>query len=192
MKFSACTGKFSQLDLEPNSLETESIQIKPKFAKPFVIIAWYRPPKHKIDDILNIEKLYKNHDKSNTEVIIIGDSDCDDLPDQDKSSISLVIRTECKRTRFFTGYELIYCILKCLHTIQKNFFFVFKDKVICLLVRQSQYTVITYRGLRKKCKEETLVKADSLDVRKELSGIIMCGGWVGWGGGDENAIKTKK
>ena len=58
MKFSACTGKFSQLDLERNSLETVSIQIKLKCAKPFVIIAWYRPPKHKIDDILNIEKLY--------------------------------------------------------------------------------------------------------------------------------------
>ena len=79
MKFSTCTGKFFELnklklklesDLEPNSLETVSIQIKPKCAKPFVIIAWYRPPKHKIDDILNIEKLYKNHDKSNTEVII--------------------------------------------------------------------------------------------------------------------------
>ena len=30
-------------DLEPNSLDTISIQIKPKCAKPFVIIAWYRP-----------------------------------------------------------------------------------------------------------------------------------------------------
>ena len=60
-------------DLEPNSLETVNIQIKPKCAKPFAIIAWYHPPKHKIDEILNIEKLYKNHDKSNTEVIIMGD-----------------------------------------------------------------------------------------------------------------------
>ena len=96
MKFSACTGKFSQLDLEPNSLETVSIQIKPKCAKPFVIIAWYRPPKHKIDDILNIEKLYKNHDKSNTEVIINGNSDCDDLPDQDKSNMYFIPNKICK------------------------------------------------------------------------------------------------
>ena len=90
MKSSACTGKFSQLDLEPNSLETVNIQIKLKCAIPFVIIAWYRPPEHKIDDILNIEKLYKNHEKSNNEVIIIGDSDCDDLPDQDKSSMYFI------------------------------------------------------------------------------------------------------
>ena len=58
-------------DLEPDSLETVRIQSKPKCAKQCVIIAWYRPPKNKIDDILNIEKLYKNHDKSNTEVIIM-------------------------------------------------------------------------------------------------------------------------
>ena len=96
MKFSACTVNFSQLDLEPNSLETVSIQIKPKCAKPFFIIAWYRPPKHKIDDILNIEKLYKNHDKSSTEVIIIGDSDFDDLPDQDKSSMYFIANKICK------------------------------------------------------------------------------------------------
>ena len=34
---------------------------------------------------------------------------------------SLVIRIECKKNTVLTGYELIYCILKCLHTIQ--FFF---------------------------------------------------------------------
>ena len=51
--------------------------------------------------------------------------------------------------------------------------------------------MITYRGLRKKYKYETLVKADSFDVRKEFLGIIMCG-MGGGGGGDENAIKTKK
>ena len=98
MKFSACTGKFSQLDLEPNSLETVSIQIKPKCAKPFVIdiIAWYHSPKHKIDDILNIEKLYKNHEKSNNEVIIIGDSDCDDLLDQDNSSMYFIANKICR------------------------------------------------------------------------------------------------
>ena len=40
-------------------LETITIQLKPKCAKPFVIKAWYRPPNHKIDDILNIENCIK-------------------------------------------------------------------------------------------------------------------------------------
>ena len=66
-------------------LETITIQVKPKCAKPFVIIAWYRPPNHKIDDILNIEKVYKTFDKTETEVIILGDVNCDNLPDQYKT-----------------------------------------------------------------------------------------------------------
>ena len=38
--------------------------------------------------------------------------------------------------------------------------------------------------MRKKYKDETLVKADSFDVRKEFLGIIMCGmGGVGVGVG---------
>ena len=74
--------------------------------------------------------------------------------------------------------DIVHSQMFAYHT---NFFFVFKDKVICLLVRQSQYTVITYRGLRKEYKDETLVKADSFDVRKEFLGIIMCG--MGGGGG---------
>ena len=70
--------------------------MKPKCAKPFVIIAWYRPPNHKIDDTLNIEKVYKTFDKTETEVIILGDVNCDDLPDQDKNST--VFRTPlCNR-----------------------------------------------------------------------------------------------
>ena len=87
-------------DIELNSPETVTIQIKPKCAKPFVIITWDRLPKHKIEDILNIEKLYKNHDKSNTEVIIMRDSNCDDLPYQDKSSIVVKLRAFYKQYQF--------------------------------------------------------------------------------------------
>ena len=101
-------------DLEPNSLETVSIQIKPKCAKPFVIIAWYHPPKHKIVDIRNIEKLYKNHDKSNTEVIIMGDSNCDDLPDQDKSSIVAKFRA------FYKQYQFKQLIKKATRTTNRS------------------------------------------------------------------------
>ena len=101
-------------DLESNSLETVSIKIKPKCAKSFVIIAWYCPPKHKIDDILNIEKLYKNHDKSDTEVIIMGDSNCDDLPDQDKSSIVAKLRA------FYKQYQFKQLIRKATRTTNRS------------------------------------------------------------------------
>ena len=103
---------------------------------------------------------------------------------------SLVIRIECKKNMVLTGYELIYCILKCLHTLQIFFvsFFVFKDKIICLLVRQSQYTVSHYKGLRKKHKNETLIEADSFNIRKEFLGIIMCG----MGGGEMRMPSKRK
>ena len=101
-------------DVEPNSLETVSIQSKPKCAKQCVIIAWYRPPKHKINDILNIEKLYKNHDKSNTEIIIMGDSNCDDLPDQDKSSIVAKLRA------FYKQYQFKQLIRKATRTTNRS------------------------------------------------------------------------
>ena len=81
-------------------LETITIQVKPKCAKPFVIIAWYRPPNHKIDDILNIEKVYKTFDKTATEVIILGDVNCDDLPDQDKNSVVAKLRGFYKQYQF--------------------------------------------------------------------------------------------
>ena len=73
-------------------LETITIQVKPECAEPFVIIAWYRPPNHKIDDILNIEKVYKTFDKTETEVMSLGDVNCDDFPDQDKNSVVAKLR----------------------------------------------------------------------------------------------------
>ena len=68
-------------------IETVTIQIKPKCAKPFVIIAWYRPQNYNTDDILNVERIYKVCDKTNIEITKMGDLNCDDLPDQDKNSI---------------------------------------------------------------------------------------------------------
>ena len=69
--------------------------------------------------------------------------------------------------------DILHSQMFACHTI--FFFFIFKDKIICLLVRQSQYTVMNYRGLHKKHKNETLVKADSFDIRKEFLVIIMRG-----------------
>ena len=97
------TITYDRLDIsksEVDSLETVAIQIKPKCAKPFVIIAWCRPPKHNINDILNIEKIYKTFDKTHNEIIIMGDSNCDDLPDQDKNSVVAKLRDFYKQYQY--------------------------------------------------------------------------------------------
>ena len=94
--------RLHESDLVPdhNCIETVTIQIKPKCAKPFAIIAWYRPPNYNTDDILNIERIYRVHDKTNSEIIIMGDLNCDDLPDQDKSSIVAKLRGFYRQYQF--------------------------------------------------------------------------------------------
>ena len=92
--------KLQNDDTKLCDLETVAIQVKPRCAKPFVIIAWYRSPNHKIDDILNIEKVYQTFDKTETEVIILGDVNCDDLPDKDKNSIVAKLRGIYKQYQF--------------------------------------------------------------------------------------------
>ena len=86
--------RLHESDIVPdlNCIETVTIQIKPKFGKPFAIIAWYRLPNYNTDDILNIERIYKVHDKTNNGIIIMGDLNCDDLLDQDKNSIVAKLR----------------------------------------------------------------------------------------------------
>ena len=78
--------------IEVDSLETVTIQIKPKCAKSLAIIAWHRPPKHNINDIFNIEKINKTFDKTHNKIIIMRDSNGDDLPDQDKNSAFAKLR----------------------------------------------------------------------------------------------------
>ena len=61
---------------------------------------WYRPPNYNTDDILNVERIYKVHDKANSEIIIMGDLNCDDLPDQDKNSIVAKLRGFYRQYQF--------------------------------------------------------------------------------------------
>ena len=68
-----------------NCTEAVTIQIELKCATLFAIMSWYRPPNHNTHDILNIERIYKVHHKTNFEIIIMGDLNCDDLPEQDKT-----------------------------------------------------------------------------------------------------------
>ena len=101
-------------NLELDSLETVTIEIKPKCAKSFALIAWYRPPKYNINDILNIEKIYITFNKADKEVLLIGDSNCDDLPDQDKNSIVAKLRG------FYRQYQFKQLIKKPTRTTNKS------------------------------------------------------------------------
>ena len=105
-------NRLHESDIVPdhNCIETVTIQIKPKCAKPFAIIAWYRPQNYNTDDILNIKRIYKVHDKTNNN----GDLNCDDLPDQDKNSIVAKLRG------FYRQYQFRQLIKKPTRTTNRS------------------------------------------------------------------------
>ena len=70
-----------------DGLKLISLEIKPKCAKPFILIAWYRPPKHDISSIHKIKDICQVLDIRQKEIIILGDTNCDDLPDEDKNTV---------------------------------------------------------------------------------------------------------
>ena len=70
-----------------DALETVTIEIKPRCAKSFIVIAWYRTPKSHITCIDNIKSMYRFYDSRSKEIIILGDTNCDDLPVEDKKTV---------------------------------------------------------------------------------------------------------
>ena len=74
-------------DIPNNELETICFEIKPKCSKSFVIIAWYRPPKYKALDIDDIKNVYQFFDTKDKEIILLGDTNCDDLPEEGKNAV---------------------------------------------------------------------------------------------------------
>ena len=66
-----------------DGLELISLEIKPKS---FILIAWYRQPKHDISSMHKIKDVCQTFYIRQKEIIILGDTNCDDLPDEDKNS----------------------------------------------------------------------------------------------------------
>ena len=62
------------------NLEAICTEVKPKCSKPCSIVAWYRPPKYESETLMGMETLLKALDNEKKEIILIGDSNCNDLP----------------------------------------------------------------------------------------------------------------
>ena len=75
-----------------DGLELISLKIKPKCAKSFILIAWYRPPKHDVSSINKIKDVCQPLDIRQKEIIILGDMNCDDLPDEDENTVTASFR----------------------------------------------------------------------------------------------------
>ena len=53
--------------------------MKPKFSKPFLVLAWYRNTKYEYETLNELEILLKTIENENKKIILIGDVNCNDL-----------------------------------------------------------------------------------------------------------------
>ena len=60
-----------------DGLEILCVEISPPKSKPFLIVAWYRPPSDLVDSFNKLEKALGYLDKEGKEIILLGDTNCD-------------------------------------------------------------------------------------------------------------------
>ena len=72
-------------DLLIGDLEIVCIEVKPKCSSPVVILAWYIPPKYDTFSFTELEHVLKVLDSEGREIILIGDTNCDQLCDDTKT-----------------------------------------------------------------------------------------------------------
>ena len=65
-------------DFPERALEMISIEVEPKEARPFVIVAWYCPPTEPVETFTKIAKM-DFFDRENNEILLVGDTNCDPL-----------------------------------------------------------------------------------------------------------------
>ena len=89
-----------------DAFETVTIEIKPRCAKSFIVIAWYRALKSDTTCIDNIKSMYRFYDSRSKEIIILGDTNCDDLLVEDKNTVIKNLRA------FYGEYQIKQLIRK--------------------------------------------------------------------------------
>ena len=81
--------KQSRTDIKTNIAELLCIEVKQKCTKPFIVMAWYRPPKYEYQTVEEIETLLKSPDAEDKETIPMGDLNCNELEGKNRILVSL-------------------------------------------------------------------------------------------------------
>ena len=63
--------------MSSEGLELLCVEISPPKSKPFLVFAWYRPPRDPVDSFSKLEKALAFFDKEGKEIILLGDRNCD-------------------------------------------------------------------------------------------------------------------
>ena len=74
-------------DIKTNNPELLCNEVKQKCTKPFIVMAWYRPPKYEHQTIDEIENLLGSLDVEGKEITPMGDVDCNDIDIEGKNRI---------------------------------------------------------------------------------------------------------
>ena len=64
-------------DLPRDDLELICIEVLPSRNKPFLLLAWYRPPSDTVGTFHNLDKVLAFLDSEDKEIILLGDTNCD-------------------------------------------------------------------------------------------------------------------
>ena len=64
-------------DVPVDDLEIICIEVEPPKSKPFLALAWYRPPSDPVVSFDKLEKVLSYLDKEGKEIIVLGDTNCD-------------------------------------------------------------------------------------------------------------------
>ena len=87
-------------DVPPDDLNIICSEVQPHKSKPFLVLAWYRPPRDPVASFDKLEKILSDLDKEGKEIILLLRSNCDLTTKQAEQPID-------NDTKHMTGlYEL--------------------------------------------------------------------------------------
>ncbi len=93
-------------DIPVFSLEALCIELKPTRSAPFIVLAWYRPP-NALNEVFNdLEKSLQTLDREGKEIIILGDTNCDILPNYSSDQHSKEVNLQPQSNRLLQIYNL--------------------------------------------------------------------------------------
>ena len=85
-----------------NDLELICIEIEPPKSRPYIIVAWHRPPSDPVESFNKLEKILAFLVKEGKEIILIGDTNCDLLNSEDNNTKHM-----CELYNLFSLKQLI-------------------------------------------------------------------------------------
>ena len=94
-------------DLPIGGLEIVCIEVQLRCSSPFIVLAWYRPPNYDKLRLIELEQILQILDSDNKEIILLGDTNCDELCTDTKNNITKLL-------------ESIYCNYQFKQTIKMS------------------------------------------------------------------------